>query len=410
LIAGGALGHLLRLNLNRNLQERKYYPGLEFAYSLATDEEGSIYLLARDTLDPGQRLMKLDQQGTIQWKVNLPAPIGFPTYRVAVGPTGLVAVTGGTAKEDSFSFYQFNGAGEELVRRPLPSYSFDISGLANGNWATVRTWPNLPGQLTILNTGGATLREIPLSEPLAVASENRKYLVVLGRSSEGTYLAKYDLNGILLWQNVYPQTPGEVFITFANDLHIDAQEQIVFPSALLDGSIGITKVAEDGTFICSEVFQFPSTYTGGQIQAMVSTPDRGYALTGRVGYRAVNSNDVLLLRSDSLCNFSDRLESNRYEDTLQLPDTTISSAFSGSYFPNPTLDYIVFEIESNEPIQTPLTIDLYDALGRLIGSFMAEAGRTTIPLDQRFPSGMYFMQWSQGDQKIGDGKLVVQRR
>ena len=94
-------------------------------------------------------------------------------------------------------------------------------------------------------------------------------------------------------------------------------------------------------------------------------------------------------------------------DTLRAPDPQPGVILLG---PNPTSGEVRITLPQGSADGNPPYFRLYDALGRLVHNMRWEPGMPTLTLDLgRLPAAMYFWEVRSGNERKGQGKLVVAR-
>ena len=362
-----------------------------------------------DVSSPG--IVRVDSMGEERW-AQCVRPM-YPEEGVGLAATtdgGVVVITAGswTAFPD-IDLIRFTHRGDSLWTRSYggaaEDHGGDVLALADGGFLLVGSTIH---QAYVLKTDSLGEEEWsstfgdpdPLEMLNAVIQTASGDFVVAGTQTRGAwtfnpYAARVTSTGETLWTQVYPDLGPGWFYDVAElpngDLVFGGSTGFDFLLMLADAS---------GDTVWSRRYGTPISDDG---RAMCLAPHGGAAMAGYSHTIASNSEDLLVVRTDSLWHDTTALSS------VFTPATPlVASGFQllGSY-PNPFNSTIQIQYVLDKPGRVQLSV--YDIAGRLVKKCSADfdAGRHRYTMDGTdLASGCYFFALEHNAQTY-TGKMLL---
>ncbi|MBI1224897.1 MAG: T9SS type A sorting domain-containing protein [Bacteroidetes bacterium] len=396
IVAGGYLGHLVKLDKKGDILWRKSFNEIEQATDLTLTSDGGICLVGFNRTKKQLWLIKTNTLGEKLWSkklddndqiVNLlQNKDGGFTILTVVQNQGLI----------------ITDANGQILTKMMAS-GFRFIQLQSGEYL-------IPdgAQLKLLNADGIPIWGKPLAGARSVAATTDGNFVTMGydETNQVLYLTKWDINGNEIWYKTYPQLDVRPYQYLWNKMVVTSNDEIAFIAHTDGKSAFIAKTDADGNLLCSRTQELDNLSV--ILENLIATSDNGFALVGTRSSNSSNGldNDLFVMKTDSICQTAD-LEIYYVEKGGV--DTVYSNTFSYKYGPNPCHPYVNFEIQPTKAFDGKMMLVIYDALGRVMQKEQVDNGNLTI-MTNELPGGMYFLKFYDNGKAIGKvGKLAVQR-
>jgi hypothetical protein len=327
-------------------------------YALLPAVDGGVIAALYESLtenEPAQnKLIKLDQNGTLTWTLNSPGGYDSKFINCIIGDEADIIISGRHAVPNSTIYgtkaivlkldtlgnthwVRTFGEYEEFRRKDFTN----VVQTCDGNYVAGGTWQNTPGS-----------EEIP-------EGQNDQDV------DEFAYILKLDREtGDIIWERKYR------FLEIYGDHH-----NLIDMKATLDG----------GVIFCGEARDSYQILDGPYQQGwLVKLDECGCLVPG----------------CDSLCSYVG----------CSVADTAFFPTF-GSHFivgPNPASQFINIYFAGGDLNLSQTHFDIYDLQGRLVYSFAPDAADTTYMLStEKFASGTYVLMLHHNGEKMQEQKVII---
>jgi PQQ-like domain len=391
IVAGGYLGHLVKLDKTGHILWQKSFEEITQANDLVLTPNGDICLVGHGD-DNRLWLIKTNAQGNKQWARQL-GDYSDVANLLRNKDGGFTIMSKGLIITDSEGQVLSQTAADGYRFIQLPSSEYLI---ADGF------------QLKLLDANGNSIWTKPLDGARSVAAASDGNFVTMGYSEtdQFIYLTKWDLNGNEIWYKSYPQLDVRPFQLLWNKMVITPNDEIAF-IAFVDGvSAFIAKTDAEGNLLCSRTQALDNLNV--ILENLIATSDNGFALVGmreNVSSSGFLDEDLFVMKTDAICQTAD-LEIIYIEEGEV--DTVYSSTFNFKYGPNPCQRNVNFEIQPTKAFDGKMMLVVYDAFGRIKKAEKILAGTIEITTDE-LSGGMYFFKIYENGKVLGKGKIAVQR-